>query len=462
MDIPAKLTPFSQSILLPAQESSLRRLAQHQERVHVSLSPAEFAQPQKINAFLAESIVAIWGGSPPEIGRLLGVDPPAGASRGKAARGVKMTQKLLQEFPRVYARLHRWSEWVFSSEWSQAQLLQVMEEIEPMVAEALHWEHALALAAVGAFDHLGALLAKKEKDPARMAALRLGLVTGLETPDSRFVDALASGMRMQQLRERFGHMPFAPEGEIALPRVGDVVDALLETPPVEMWNWDLGRAQKRQAESEKRALAQAGLLGRSGLRKAIDMAQQTFVAHAQAREGLAYVLAAARHWALAAADEGAGDGRIHHPDEIFMLEIEEIKQMMTGEWHSRRHVESLIGERKAAFENAPVPNMAHHHPLGVAGYDSEGACFPMSSPKSLQDAPPGFIALAGEWHPGWWRVILRAEGVIDRGGHLLNWMASVARSGDLPALVGGEDYAEWRAGAKIRLDPARNRAELAN
>ncbi len=462
MDIPVKLTPFSKSILLPAQESSLRRLAQQQDRIEMSLSSAEFAQPQKINAFLAESVVAIWGGSPPEVGRLLGVDPPAGASRGKSARGLKMTQQVLQEFPRVYARLHRWSEWVFSSEWSQAQLLQVMEEIEPMVAEALHWEHALAVAAVGAFDHLGALLAKKEKDRARASALRLGLVTGLETPDSRYLHALASGMEVQQLRERFGHLPFSPEGEIALPRVGEVLDVLLESPPVEMWNWDLSRAQKRRAESEKRALAQAGMLGRSGLRKAIDAAQQAFIAHAQARDGLAYVLAAARHWALAAAEEGARDGRIHHSDEIFMLEIEEIKQMMTGEWHSRGHVDSLIAERKAAYASSAAQNTGHHHPLGVAGYDSEGAFFPMTSPDALKEAPPGFIALASEWHPGWWRVILRAEGIIDAGGHVLNWAASVSRSGDLPALVGGKDYAEWDSGVKIRLDPARNRAELAN
>ncbi len=459
MDFPANLTPFSQSVLHPAIENALGRLTRE---LNFS-SPPDSSNPiheQGPRPFLAELTWVTWGGSAPEIGRLLGVDPPVSSRKGKPGQGMKQTQVALLDFANAYVRLRRWAEWVFASEWSQAQLLQVMEEVEPRVAEALYWVYALAVAAAGSYHHLGFLLSKKEKTPARAEAMRLGIVSGLETPDSRFLHCLALGKPVEELREAFGHLPLAPEGEIALPRVMDAPDNLLETPPVEVWNWDQGRAQKRRAEEEKRAIAQAGMLGRSGMKKAIDLTQRTLTAHAQAREGLAYVLAAARHWALAAAEEGASDGRIHHPDEIFMLEIEEIKQMMTGEWHSRAHVDSLIEARRTAHEATSATDAAHGNPLGVAGYDTEGVLVQFQSPAELsRGIPPGFMALAGNWHPGWWQVALKAEGLIDRGGHVLNWLASIARSGNLPALIGGAAYAEWGSGVRIRLDPARNRAE---
>ncbi|HEY80307.1 MAG TPA: hypothetical protein EYP25_09600 [Anaerolineae bacterium] len=459
MDVPTKLTPFSQSLLHPALNNALNRLARDLAPASPP-PPLNLQHPQGPNAFLAELVLAAWGGSPPDIGRLLGVEPPTGSRRGKPGSGAKQAQAALQEFNSAYTRLRRWSEWVFASEWSQAQLLQVMEEVEPKVEEALHWVHALAVAAIGGYERLGALLAKKEKDAAKAESLRLGLVAGLETPDSRFLHGLALGKPVAELRETFGHMPLAQEGEVARPRVVDAPADQLATPPVEVWNWDLGRAQKRRVEAEKRAMAQASVLGRSGLRKTLELTQQALVAHARAREALAFVLAAARHWALAAAEEGARDGRIHHPDEIFMLEIEEIKQMMTGEWHSRAHVDALIKERQSAYDALPARSAAHAHSLGVAGYDTEGALQPFVAPGELTlDAPPGFMALAENWQPGWWRVVLKAEGLIDLGGHLLTWMASIARSGDLPALIGGADYAAWPRGERIRLDPARNRAE---
>jgi hypothetical protein len=360
MDIPAKLTPFSQSILHPALESSLNRLARGKP-ASLAFRSELLTHPQQVRALLAEHALAEWGGSPPELGRLLGTEPPRGDVRGKAGQGTKRAQALLKDFPQAYGRLRRWSEWVFTSEWSQAQLLQVMEEIEPMAAEALSWVHALAVAAVGSYDRLGALLEKKEKDPARANSLRLGLVAGLETPDSLLLQALAVGASPSEFRSRFGHMPMAIEGEIAHPRLENLPDEALTHPGFEVWNWDVGQAQNRRQEAEEKAIAQAGMLGRSGVRKIIELTQQALMSHAQAREALAYVLAAARHWAMAAAAEGAGDGRIHQPDEIFMLEIEEIKQMMTGEWHSRGHVESLIQERKQAFEAEPADDWRHDH-----------------------------------------------------------------------------------------------------
>ena len=459
MDIPSRLTPFSRSVLLPALKDSLGRL-HRQTQLTLSL-PDHPDQPQAIRSHLAEVVLAQWGGEPQAIGRYLGVASPQARARGKASTGIKQTRTWLQDFPSAYARLRRWSEFVFHSEWSQAQLLQVMEEIEPMTAEALSWVHALAVAAVGSYDHLAHQLARKEKDAGRVAAWQLGLVAGLETPEARLLRALQTQTEAASWRERFGHMPVAMEGEMAQPRLGEVGDtwwSRAET--IVVWNWNDTRARDRQQDAMQRTMAQAGMLGRSGLRKAIELTQQTLIAHAEARDALAYVVAAARHWAMAAAAEGAEDGRIHHPDEIFMLEIEEIKQMMTGEWHSRGHVESLIHERQKAYQRATTLPSSHDHALGVAGYDTEGPLHILTSPQALRaDLPDGFIALAGDWSPQWWEGILRAEGIIDTGGHLLSWSAAAARAGDLPALVGGASWADTREGERIRLDPARHQAQ---
>ena len=461
MDIPSRLTPFSRSVLLPALKDSLGRL-HRQTQLTLSL-PDHLDQPEAIRSHLADVTLAHWGGDPQAIGRYLGVPTPQGHARGKAATGMKQTREWLQDFPRAYARLRRWSEFVFHSEWSQAQLLQVMEEIEPMTAEALSWVDALTVAAVGNYDHLAHQLARKEKDAGRVAVWQLGLVAGLETPEARFLRALQSQTETETWQERFGHMPTATEGEIAQPRLAEVGGAWWSRArSIAAWNWSDARARDRQQDAVQATMAQAGMLGRSGLRKAIELTQQALTAHAEAREALAYVMAAARHWAMAAAAEGAEDGRIHHPDEIFMLEIEEIKQMMTGEWHSRGHVETLIQERQKAYQHATAIPTSHAHTLGVAGYDTEGPLHILTSPQALQaDHPDGFIALAKDWSPQWWEGILRAEGIIDTGGHLLSWSAAAARAGDLPALVGGASWADTPEGEHIRLDPAHNQAQKA-
>jgi hypothetical protein len=458
MNIAQKLTPFSQSVLHPAAKIALRSAAVHLGSPDFVISDSALARPGGVNAHLARLTVGVWGGSSQAVAHLLGVAPSDPVARGKAGRGIKTAQQTLAVFPQIYGRLRRWSEWVFASEWSQAQLLQVMEEVELMVTEALLWDY---LAAVGSYVHLGEQIAKFEKDEAQAHALRLGLTAGLETPDGRLIEALAVGVAAETLQKTFGHMPMGAEGELAAPRIGEMTAMLVDAAPPEAMRWDPSRAQGRRENAERQARARAGFLGRSGLKKAIDLAQTALIAHAQARDALAFVLAATRHWAQAAAAEGMSDARIQHPDEIFMLEIEEIKQMMTGEWHSREQIAPLIARRQEERRQQSVADSGEGvGPLGVAGEMVEGALLPLPAPDQVTP-PSGFIALAESWSPVWWRVILMSEGVIGPGGDLLSWIASVARAGDLPALTGETACAAWASGTTIRLDPGRNQVEKA-
>ena len=457
MDIPQNLTPFSQSILSSAMPHALRRTASYMG-VSVNNISANMEAPSGVHAFLAAMTTAVWGASPRNAADMLGVDPVQPFAHGKTGHGIKSAQRTLGDFPKAYDRMKQWSEWVFASEWNQAQLLQVMEEIEPMVSEALMWIDLLAIAAAGSYTHLGELIAKFEKDETNAHALRLGLTAGLETPDGKLVGALEAGITKDALRKNFGHRAISQPCEIALPRIEEAADRLVgNQQPPESMTWNIIRAQQRQQEALQEAIARVGWLGRSGLKKMIGLTQSALVAHANARDGLAYVLAATRHWAKAAADEGMSNGRIHSLDEIFMLEIEEIKQMMTGEWHSREHVEPLITKRQERQRQRNETSFPANRALGVAGNQTQGRLAILSTPETTIE-PTGLIALASGWSPAWWRAILMTEGVISLDGNLLSWIAAVARMGDLPTIVAGSTYAEWPAGSVIQLVPSRNQA----
>jgi hypothetical protein len=81
-----------------------------------------------------------------------------------------------------------------------------------------------------------------------------------------------------------------------------------------------------------------------------------------ATDALAWVLAGARRWAAGAAREANADKRILALDDVFLFELEELKQMMTNEWNiSDSHIiQSKAENRKgqaALWRAAPAPDL---------------------------------------------------------------------------------------------------------
>ncbi|MCB0088938.1 MAG: hypothetical protein KDE54_13580, partial [Caldilineaceae bacterium] len=72
----------------------------------------------------------------------------------------------------------------------------------------------------------------------------------------------------------------------------------------------------------------------------------------RALHAFSYIQAGTRTWALAAAKEAMSDGRLTSPEEVFYFELEEIKQMMTGEWNvsSTAEIQATTAERKAQYQ----------------------------------------------------------------------------------------------------------------
>jgi hypothetical protein len=65
------------------------------------------------------------------------------------------------------------------------------------------------------------------------------------------------------------------------------------------------------------------------------------------RHALVSVMAVARRWALGAAQDAVADGRLDAAEDVFLLELEELKQMMTGEWNSADQIRPIVEQRRA-------------------------------------------------------------------------------------------------------------------
>lgn len=458
MIIPKSLTPLSQSILQPAAQTAHRRHART-----LALDPGSTIRavsPDLLwdNRPLAALTVAAWGQSPQMIGHLFAVDTPAISSNNVTInRTIKRAQKCLIEAVENRHRLITWSEGVFALQWSQAELLQVMEEIEPFVSEALYDVERLAAIAVGGYAHLLNVLNRRLRDAS--PDLALSLVVGLETPDSVMVADLLEGMEQATWLARYGHRA-DQELELAASRLREVPTSL-SVPAVFSGVWDPAAANQRRQQAVQDTLASVGLLQRSGLRTLVELVQKALVAHAEARDALARVLAASRRWSLAAANEGMADNRLQKSDEIFLLELEEVKQLMTGEWHSRAQVQPLLEERREARVESMQAERTAGQPLGVAGGAQSGRSFYLDAASAISDIPRHAIVLAPETTPAWTPLFLVSDGVVIERGDWLCHAAAVGRAGGLSTIVAASDLSAYSR-QRIQLQPAQNRLRLAN
>ena len=230
---------------------------------------------------------------------------------------------LYPEAVQVVERMPRWARKVMRLRWEQAEILQVMEEISVRVGEVLAtWAlTTLVLADV--------LHAQEEATPGYVYShLDLEALPSLE-PVSRWgeqpdAEALAgewpwlSVAVFEVAAPRWEEMANMPGG------AGRYALTLTEPPPrADGWTWVLAWLKLREA----------------------------------ARVALGWVITASRHWTLAAAREAMADGRLQAPEEAFLLELEEIKQLMTGEWSDPSYVQARVQARRAQkkFVSTPPP-----------------------------------------------------------------------------------------------------------
>jgi hypothetical protein len=283
------------------------------------------------------------------------------------------------EIPAITQQAGEWRAKVSEFRWTQAEVLQIMEEIENIgVCSFIVWlaaRHNLELAynrlirlsveRAGFPANLALIDAATEEDtglvertifdkvlalaqmahqPATLAWLRAGHFDQWEAtlPDQTLISELRTFLAA------YGHRCI-DEGEIEHARWADDPPALFAL--------ILAVAEGRITLPPRREAQPQPLLDaieNSRRKEAQQLLQKLPPLHrlqSQALHAFAYILAGTRRWALAAARDAMADQRLLAIEDVFFYELEEMKQMMTGEWNvsARRDIQSTARKRKTQY-----------------------------------------------------------------------------------------------------------------
>jgi phosphohistidine swiveling domain-containing protein len=187
-----------------------------------------------------------------------------------------------------------------------------------------------------------------------------------------------------------------------------------------------------------------------------------------ALNSLAYIWAGTRRWALAAAREAMVDKRLHSPEEAFLFELEEIKQLMTGEWNvsSLDEIRALTATRQKeqeALQHTVAPALlvgdeeaqATVPGLPVVAGKTKGPLRHWQSTHNLQHATPasGVIAASEYLDSGFALVLPLASAFVAESGTPCDPFAAAAHQWQRPVVVAmGQEFEGLADGAETVVD----------
>lgn len=259
--------------------------------------------------------------------------------------------------------------------WTQAEVLQIMEEIENIGVRSftvwlaarhnldrsynrlVHWSAERAgypanlalIAAATPLDklvettiltELHSLAQTVAANPTVLAWLQAGDFADWQNtlPDPQFVTTL------QTFLSRFGHRTLQ-EGELRHPRWEEEPAAIFAM----LAAWPPSQPITPPAANPDPFLATIGADRRKEAQNLLQRIGTLHTLQSQAQHAFAYVLAGTRRWALAAARDAMVDQRLLALDDGFFYELEQLKEMMTGEWNisKRDEIQTVCRHRRA-------------------------------------------------------------------------------------------------------------------
>jgi hypothetical protein len=168
---------------------------------------------------------------------------------------------------------------------------------------------------------------------------------------------------------------------------------------------------------------------------------------------------------LAAAKEAGADGRVPQIDDIFFFELEEIKQMMTGEWNisDLDRIHAVCAERKRTYADCqslePGAVLFGDDVEGTAGTSAAGAVAghavgPLHHwRETRKNGCDNAIAASRILDSGWSIVLPVVHGAVSRDGSPLDPFVGAARVWHRPTVVGlGPRYGELLEGAQTTVN----------
>ncbi|MFN3333484.1 MAG: hypothetical protein ACK47M_13335 [Caldilinea sp.] len=488
---PGALTPFTASLLTevtarawylyfdrlgfqPAPRQRIVRMYEGRPFVNISISARLDAE----NAGVAPPLLQIDG-----VERsIIAWEKPgllAGMRLGRGAKKIEETlTTLLRELPDIIAKADAWHQRVAGLRWSQAEVLQIMEEIERVGSAAMlpyfAARHNLEVACRRLLQLLDARA--PQKSVALIARALGGMKQGVEldmaqrmttlgkhaADDDSVVDwlradafagweeTLPGGAFANSIRDFlavYGHRTIG-EGEIALPRWSEAPQSLFAA--LRVWVEATPEVAAPIAPDVSALLAAVDGKARKEAQQLVERMRMLIDLQSGALHAFSYILAGTRRWALAAGREATVDRRLKAVDDVFFYEIEEVKEMMTGEWNIsdlsgihavaderratlakwREHkpVDLLWGDRKAVATTTALPVSA-----GVA----DGAVFTLHELETLNcdrtSARRVYISAAPESAAA---VVLPAcAALATAGGSVFDPLAASARALGKPGIV---------------------------
>ena len=304
----------------------------------------------------------------------------AGLKLGGNARKVTSTlQALDSEIETEGAKGQVWLQRVQAMHWSQAEILQIMEEIERVGAATLqlyvaarHTLQSAYLRLLGLFDGVASLqqlaalnlalrptgdlvelqIARSVAELAQMAQTTPSVLQFLQTGDfSTWETQLADSPFIASLRRllaAYGHR-CAGEGELMNPRWSENPAPLLAA--VTAAAGSNATLPPLAAPDEGPLMALLDAKRRKEAQALMQQVRQCLALQSRALHVHAYTLSGTRIWAIAAGHEAMGDKRLLVQEDVFFYELEEMKQMMTGEWNisDMANIRATAAQRKLDY-----------------------------------------------------------------------------------------------------------------
>ncbi|MBX3049918.1 MAG: hypothetical protein KF753_00515 [Caldilineaceae bacterium] len=501
-------SPFSRSVLA---EISRRAWFHYYTRLghDISFAPKTLVHSADGRLFLDLKWIcqqdAAFAGLPPLVIRLNSApvaicpwEKPGMVAGFKLSRNQKKIDQLLQDFARdmgdITGRIRKWYDKVQAMRWTQAEILQIMEEIERFGTESLmaffaarhnlEREHNTLLgllpgddrrqkfhlinSALSDLDGLAELALTDELLAlAGLAAADKKLMDWLETaPGEDWLQSVPPGTfadGMAHLLDGFGHWATGV-GEMSNPTWAEspeLVFAAILT---------CARNQTKRPKRVPSTAARQQLLEavdgkvRKQAEQALDRLASLTALQSNALNAYGYLLAGSRTWALAAGNEATTDGRLLDVEDVFLFELEEIKQMMTGEWN----VSSTDEIRQRAEERRLQYTQWQDYRSPTAFFGDTPAWAALSGLPSVSGSITGPLRRQEHLRPvlcqnavvgarrvdsGWSPTLPVAGGFIAAAGSPLDPIIAAARVWHVPTVVGlGAGYDQLVNGAQTTLD----------
>ncbi len=300
---------------------------------------------------------------------------------GRSQRKVdELPTALHAELEPTLRKVEAWFRKTRELRWTQAEVLQVMEEIERVATPAMTAFFAARHGLLLAYNRLIVALLGRCPYPHSLALINNSLcdLDGLAEVDMALaVVDLAQQMNPAVLdwvrrgdlgnwQETLPHAGLAEGVTAFLARYGHRTIGEGEMRNPGWWQDPSPLFRALAACHDRSAHPPVKLPSRGGQQKLLELlepgqrkdAQQTLgqirrllALQSRSLDALAYVFAGTRLWALAAAKEAMVDGRLVDPDDVFFFEIEEMKEMMTGEWNvsDRAGIQATAAQRRTEY-----------------------------------------------------------------------------------------------------------------